>query len=556
MAISIRDLFVTIGFDIDDKPLQQIDRSIKSVQRNAKRLAFIFTGASVTLGIFLKQAGDFEQIEIAFDTMIGNVKESRELLDGLKEDARRTPFTLPGILIGAKRLLAFGRTAEVVREDIDILGNIAAGVGRDKFPNLILAFGQVATATRLRGQEIRQFTEAGVPILEALGEQLGKTAGEIQEMTSRGEISFDLVRKALKATTEEGGRFFRLMERQSLSFLGILSNIKDFLIITAIAIGKELLPQAKAIATEFITFLEVNQKIIRLRLTKFFKSLAETVGILFKAFKAVLEAILNVSEAMGGLEKVIKTVVIAMLALTGLSFITGIGAITIAIFKLISAMKTVGTVAILMQAKMVALPILVGAAVIALGLIIEDIIGFFRGKDSLTGVLLENFEKKFPEAFERARQALMFFVNGFKTFFIEAKIFAGFLKEFLIDPLLGLSETVDKLGKSFLGKLLRGGKIDVGELLAIPSEGFAGILTSGLEAIGLRKGMSLSPSLSPTSNNVNNRSSSTIKIDAPITVAPGTTATEAKTIGENVVKGMLGPLFRATGRAVEPQIEF
>lgn len=533
MAISIRDLFVTIGFDIDDKPLQQIDRSIANVQRNAKRLSLIFVGASAALGIFLKQAGDFEQVEIAFETMIGDAEKARELLNGLKEDARRTPFTLPGILDGSKRLLAFGRTAEVVREDIDILGNIAAGVGRDKFPNLILAFGQVATATRLRGQEIRQFTEAGVPILEALGKQLGKTAGEIQELTSQGEISFDQVRKALKATTDEGGRFFRLMERQSLSFLGTLSNIKDFLIITAIAIGKELLPQGKAIANEFLTFLEVNQEIIRLRLVKFFKGLAVTVGILFKAFKAVIEAILNVTEAMGGLEKVIKTVVIAMLALTGLSIVSGIGAITISIFNLISAMKTLGLAAVLMQAKMVALPILVGAAVIALGLIIEDIIGFFRGKDSITGVLIDTFEKEFPDAFGVAEAALFALKATIGTIVDETKLLGGFLKEFLIDPFLKFTGAINRIGTSFLGKLLSGGSINVGELIAAPLK-----------------------ALLPTSNNVSNRSSTSVKIDAPITVAPGTTAEEAKTLGENAVKGMLGTLFRQTGRAVEPQVEF
>ena len=67
------------------------------------------------------------------------------------------------------------------------LRNPFFGVGRDKFPNLILAFGQVATATRLRGQEVRQFTEAGVPILEALGAQLGKTAAS--KAAPEGETS-------------------------------------------------------------------------------------------------------------------------------------------------------------------------------------------------------------------------------------------------------------------------------------------------------------------------------------------------------------------------------
>ena len=323
---SIRDLFVTIGFDIDEKPLAQIDRNIRNVQAGAKKLAIVFAGASVSIGFFLKQAGDFEQVEIAFEAMLGSAEAAKELLDGLKEDARRTPFTLPGILDAGKRLLAMGIEAGRLRDTIKILGDVAAGVGIDKLPNLVLALGQVKAATKLRGSELRQFTEAGVPLLAELAESLGKTPAEIQELISKGAISFEDVRKALENLTTGSGRFADLMERQSKSFLGMLSNIKDFVNINAIAIGKELLPQAKAIAKEFLTLLEVNKEIIKTRAVKFFKEMSVVIGILFKSIMAIVEGILNITDALGGLGNVIKNVTLLMLGFVSLQIISGIGA--------------------------------------------------------------------------------------------------------------------------------------------------------------------------------------------------------------------------------------
>lgn len=429
---SIRDLFVTIGFDIDEKPLAQIDRNLRNVTSSAKILAGVFAGASVSIGFFLKQAGDFEQVEIAFETMLGSAEAAKELLAGLKEDARRTPFTLPGILDASKRLLAMGIEAGRLRDTIKILGDVAAGVGIDKLPNLVLALGQVKAATKLRGSELRQFTEAGVPLLAELSESLGKTPAEIQKLISQGAISFEDVRKALENLTTGSGRFANLMERQSKSFLGLLSNIKDFVNINAIAIGKELLPQAKAIGKEFLHLLEVNQEIIKVKAVKFFKQMAIVIGILFKATKAVVEGILNITGALGGLGNVIKTITLLMLGFISLQIVSGIGATTIAVFGLIKAMKTLGLVATITQLKMVAIPLLIGAAVIALGLIIEDIVAFFRGKDSITGELIDVFEKKFPAAFLNTKAALFAIKETIGIVIDEFKLLFGFLDEFLI----------------------------------------------------------------------------------------------------------------------------
>ncbi len=523
MGVQVRDIFVTLGFDVDNKDLDNLDRSLMNIQKGVRNMSILFAGASLAIGGFLKAAGDFEQVEIAFETMLGSAEKAKELLDGLKEDARKTPFTLPGILDASKRLLAMGIEAGRLRDTIKILGDVAAGVGIDKLPNLVLALGQVKAATKLRGSELRQFTEAGVPLLAELAESLGKTPAEIQKLISQGAISFEDVRKALENLTTGSGRFANLMERQSQSFLGILSNIKDFLIINAIAIGKELLPQAKAMAKEFLAILEVNRELIKGRLVKFFKSLSVTLGILFKVAKGVAEGILNVTDAMGGLEEVIKAVAIAMLAFTGFQIISAIGSITQVIFGLVKAMAALRFGIIATQTAAVLMPILIGAAVIALGLIIEDIIGFFRGKDSITGVIIENFEKKFPDAFLNTKAALLAIRDTVGIVIEEFELLFGFLNEFFIkNPL----EAFEGLGKGLeaAAKFVFG---DAGTPATAPAGGGGG---QGAQ----------------------------ININAPVNVeVPAGTPPEL--VGDSLTESFrreFGGMIRQASRATEPVTEF
>lgn len=187
-----------------------------------------FLAAITGLGVAMAHvAGNFEQNRVAFEVMTGSVERGRKAIADLSDFAARTPFELPQLMQASKSLLAYGIQSEELIPTLRNLGDIASGVGMDKLPNLILAFGQVKAATKLTGMELRQFTETGVPMLDMLGKQLGKTAGEIKEMITEGEISFDMVNKALQDATSEGGRFFQMMEKQSKTFGGVMSNIKD-----------------------------------------------------------------------------------------------------------------------------------------------------------------------------------------------------------------------------------------------------------------------------------------------------------------------------------------
>jgi len=223
----------------------------------------------------LETAADFQQTEIAFETMLGSAERAQSFLEEVREFAKETPFELNEVVVGAKRLMAMGVEAENTLEELKKLGDIAAGVGRDKLPQLILAFGQVRAAGKLTGQELRQFTEAGVPLLEELAKNFNLTAGEVQEMISSGEVGFKDVSEALANLTKEGGRFEDLMGKQMDTVEGKFSNIKDALFEIRLAIGKAMLPAVTELANVILE--EVIPKIEPLvpLIGEFFKNAIE-----------------------------------------------------------------------------------------------------------------------------------------------------------------------------------------------------------------------------------------------------------------------------------------
>ena len=522
MGVQVRDIFVTLGFDVDNKDLDNLDRSLMNIQKGVRNMSILFAGASLAIGGFLKAAGDFEQVEVAFETMLGSAEKAKDLLQDITKFARTTPFSLIGIVDSSKQLLAFGIEQEKIIETMQSLGNIAAGVGRDKLPTLVRAFGKIRTKGKATMEELNMLLEAGVPILDELAKNFGVSTAELFKMISAGKVGFKDVDAALLNLSTGSGKFANLMEKQSKTFLGTLSNLKDFISITAIEIGKELLPQAKAMANQILNIFEANRKLIKGRFVKFFKSLAVAMGLIFKAGIAVAEGIINITDAFGGLGEVIKGVVIAMLAFTGIQVLSAIGSITTAIFGLVKGMKTLKLAMIATQVSALLMPILIGAAVIALGLVIEDIIGFFRGKDSITGLIVDAFEKKFPDAFLATNAALFAIKETVGIVIDEFKLLFGFLNEFLIKN---------------------------------PLEAFEG-LGKGLEAAAkFVFGDAATPATAPAGGGMQ---SNQISISAPVTVTVPQ-GTPAALVGESITEGVervFGGMIRQASRATEPVTEF
>lgn len=210
---------------------QGVDGLTNLIKDNYKEAGLAATGLIASLGALTKSAvenaASYEQNRIAFESMLGSADKARTLLKQVSDFASKTPFELPQVVEGSKRLLAYNISAEKIIPTFKMLGDIAAGVGTDKLPQLITAFGQVQAKGKLMGQELLQFTEAGVGLGQALQKQFGVSRGVLEDMISTGKVGFADVEKALTSMTSKGGLFFEGMERQSHSFNGIVSNIRD-----------------------------------------------------------------------------------------------------------------------------------------------------------------------------------------------------------------------------------------------------------------------------------------------------------------------------------------
>lgn len=170
--------------------------------------------------------GEFQKTEIAFTTMLGSQAQATKLMGQMTELAAKTPFSLQEVSAGAKQLLAFQIPANQVVDTLTRMGNIAAGLGVP-LSRINLVYGQVKAKGRLMGDDLRQFTEAGIPMVAELAKKFNKTTAEITDMVTAGKIGFKDVQDVLFSMTNEGGMFFNLTEKLSASLSGKISNLGD-----------------------------------------------------------------------------------------------------------------------------------------------------------------------------------------------------------------------------------------------------------------------------------------------------------------------------------------
>ncbi|MBG0512952.1 tape measure protein [Elizabethkingia meningoseptica] len=239
-ALHFETLLTTRDFEAG---MQRIRNDIKGTsniaQQEAQKMDTAFKNLSLGIaGYFSAQSlmgfakklidvrGEFQKTEIAFTTMLGNAGKAKVLMGEMVNLAAKTPFGLKEVADGAKQLLAFQVPANQVVDTLTRMGNIAAGLGVP-LSRINLVYGQVKAKGRLMGDDLRQFTEAGIPMVAELADKFGKTEAEIIAMVSAGKIGFKDVEAVLKGLTDEGGMFFNLMEKQSESLSGKWSNLED-----------------------------------------------------------------------------------------------------------------------------------------------------------------------------------------------------------------------------------------------------------------------------------------------------------------------------------------
>lgn len=207
------------------KETDKLQQSIDKLTKGAMAFFTISKAYEFTQKIIAVRS-QFQQLEIAFGTMLKSKEKANALMAQMTDLAAKTPFGLQEVSEGAKRLLAFQVPAEEVTETLRRMGDVAAGLGVP-MGQLIHVYGQVKAQGKLMTNDLYQFMNAGIPIIAELSKVVGKSETEIKDMVSAGKIGFAEVQAVIKGMTDEGGLFYNLMAEQSKTLSGQLSNLED-----------------------------------------------------------------------------------------------------------------------------------------------------------------------------------------------------------------------------------------------------------------------------------------------------------------------------------------
>jgi len=222
---------------------------------------FSFQALSQLPAQILKVRGEFQQLEIAFTTMLRSKTKQEQLLGELVQTAATTPFNLKDIAAGAKQLLAYGSSAGSVVKEIRMLGDVASGVSVP-IGELIYLYGTLRTQGRAYAVDIRQFAGRGIPIYAELAKVLGINVDKVNEFVENGKVGFKEVEQAFKNMTSSGGLFAGLMDAQSKSLLGLKERLGDAWDLMLNEIGKKNQDVAASLLTTATDVVENYQNVI------------------------------------------------------------------------------------------------------------------------------------------------------------------------------------------------------------------------------------------------------------------------------------------------------
>lgn len=212
-----------------DRAISNLTNAQEKNEISLKKLLATFGGIAAMksfISDMVQVRGEFQKTQMAFETMLGSKEKADMLMSQMVQTAAKTPFDLQGVANGAKQLLAYGTAAENVNDTLVRLGNIASGLSIP-LGDLVYFYGTTQTQGRLFTQDVRQFMGRGIPLVKELASLLGKTEEEINKMVTAGQIGFTEVEKVIKKMTDEGGQFYNLMEKQSQTLSGQISNLGD-----------------------------------------------------------------------------------------------------------------------------------------------------------------------------------------------------------------------------------------------------------------------------------------------------------------------------------------
>lgn len=240
--------FNRVNFDPITKGLRKVQKEAAKTHSSLGRLkdyavAGVLTGGTAAAGMLgvdilggmaggvsglltdsVKLAAEYEKTSVAFEVMLGSAEKATNMLGELRTFAAESPFSMVGVTESAKQLKAYGLEANQIIPTLRMLGDAAVG-DQTKLDRLAYAYGQVKSAGRLYGTELRQFTETGLPIIDEIAKTKGVQPGEVKNLVETGQVDYGDVVRSFKAMTSAGGQFYGMSEKFGQSFPGQMEQL-------------------------------------------------------------------------------------------------------------------------------------------------------------------------------------------------------------------------------------------------------------------------------------------------------------------------------------------
>ena len=250
--MAIAEVDVRVNSQSAVRNLQQVGSASKAAQAGVNGLKAAlgpllaaFTAVNAIRFTVVKTA-ELETQTRSLQTLTGSVTKAKQIIQELQQIGAVTPFTSTELIDTAKRLSAFGISADRVVDTTRRLGDVAGATGAN-LGELSLAYGQVIAKGRLQGEELLQFQERGVALQDELRKMYGLTGEEFSKALSKGQISAQAVEVALQRLTNTGGKYANGAIAQSDTLSGKFSTLTDGIEMLARRIGQTLTPALKSV---------------------------------------------------------------------------------------------------------------------------------------------------------------------------------------------------------------------------------------------------------------------------------------------------------------------
>lgn len=404
--MTVRELITKIGFRVDERALSAYDNAIgkiykasdelyKNLSRSAdmaiklgKRMTKALSlplGALATLSVIA--TSKVEQYQVSFEVMLKSSQRASKLMAELFQFEAVTPFNLETVMAVTQQLLIAKTSANDITKEMTMLGNIAAG-DAERLRRIVIVLGQVRALGYLQGQDILQFTNTLVPIREAISKVTGQSGKALQKLIEQRKITAEITQKALEliAGQREG-----LMERQANTLGGLYSSLQSAVFRFRAGLGLVLV--------ETLKLKPLVQKLI-----EYLNKLTKWLNDLSPQFKKLIVWVGMILFAIGPLLVIVGLLVKGFIALKIAMAAMGLAGFTLSLHTILPLLAMMAKTVAIIALKFT----LLAAAIAAVVIVIEDIIGYFTGKESVIIPALIKFvnwaKVLIQEAFESIKE--------------------------------------------------------------------------------------------------------------------------------------------------------